>query len=263
MFRKTWYSSPDLVIENQVPPRHKHAWLRLCVHMCVYTWANDWAHVYIFLQAWLHLCVHIREQMIACMCRHHCAYVACACRHDCAYVWKYVQTWLHLCVHILCSLFCKTLNMHTQLTGLWLDTCIHVETLLSCTGSIAARWCCQIVIWDGALWFWSVIKTIMTDWLTAYMHADMIAIFMGHYCAYVCIYVQAWVHICITQACGDEDIKSTRQDQTWSTWNAWQCVCTLVCKHVDEALRQVVWHKGRHEIWVLMATIRWGKLPCL
>jgi hypothetical protein len=24
-----------------------------------------------------------------------------------------------------------------------------------------------IVIWDGALWFWSVIKTIMTDWLRA------------------------------------------------------------------------------------------------
>jgi hypothetical protein len=28
----------------------------------------------------------------------------------------------------------------------------------------------MLVIWDGALWFWSVIKTIMTD----YMHASMI-----------------------------------------------------------------------------------------
>ncbi len=24
----------------------------------------------------------------------------------------------------------------------------------------------RLVIWDGALWFWSVIKTIMTDWLS-------------------------------------------------------------------------------------------------
>ncbi len=32
-----------------------------------------------------------------------------------------------------------------------------------------------IVIWDSALWFWSVIKTIMTDWLTRSLtHAWML-----------------------------------------------------------------------------------------
>ncbi len=42
------------------------------------------------------------------------------------------------------------------------------KTPLSCTGSIAARWCFQIVIWDGALWVWSVIKTVfvyVTAWV--------------------------------------------------------------------------------------------------
>jgi hypothetical protein len=36
------------------------------------------------------------------------------------------------------------------------------------------------------------------------------------------------------------------------------CMHIHVCKHVDEALRQVVWHKVRHKVWVFMATNRLG-----
>jgi hypothetical protein len=41
------------------------------------------------------------------------------------------------------------------------------------------------------------------------------------------------------------------------------CMHIHVCKHVDEALRQVVWHKVRHKVWVFMATIRQGLAPAM
>jgi hypothetical protein len=41
------------------------------------------------------------------------------------------------------------------------------------------------------------------------------------------------------------------------------CMHIHVCKHVDEALRQVVWHKVRHKVWVFMATIRRGLAPAM
>ncbi len=171
--------------------------------MCVYTWANDCAYVYIFLQAWLRLCVCIREQMIA--------HVYIFCRHDHAYVCIYVQAWSCL----LCA------YMHA--------------------GMIVP--------------------------IRAYMHAGIIAPMCSCTCrhdlGYVCIFVQSWLRIFSTRACGHEDIKGTRQDRMWSTWKAWQCVCTYICKHLYEALRSVVQHKGRHIAWAFMATIRRGLAPAM
>ncbi len=42
--------------------------------------------------------------------------------------------------------------------------------------------CVRIVIWDGALWFWNVIKTIMTDCVRT------------HSCMCVCVYLSSDVH---------------------------------------------------------------------
>ncbi len=145
VFRKTWYSSPDLVIEQieksgtsqtracMIAPmcaykcEHVHAYvwvyvskgLRKGVHilagtitpMCAYTWANDSTHVYIFLQAWLRPCVHIGAVMIM---PYVCIY---ACRHDHAYVCIFVQAWSRLCVCIYVQA--------------WSRLCVHI-----CAGMI-------------------------------------------------------------------------------------------------------------------------------
>ncbi len=46
--------------------------------------------------------------------------------------------------------------------------CIHGITIQCIHGLLETHYgiyAVFIVVWDGALWFWSVIKTIMTDWL--------------------------------------------------------------------------------------------------
>ena len=48
-----------------------------------------------------------------------------------------------------------------------------------------------------------------------------------------------------------------------STWKAWHWVCTYVCKHVYKTLKPLIWHQGRHNVWVFMATIRWGLAPAM
>ena len=129
VFRKTWYSSPDLVIDRKI---------RYLTDTCMHDRA------YVCIQMWTcpRLCVHIREQMIARMCTHSCRHDrpmcvytrqmitrmctyscrndwACvrireqmiarmctySCRHDCAHVCIYVSKWLRACVHILAGMF--------------------------------------------------------------------------------------------------------------------------------------------------------------
>ncbi len=55
------------------------------------------------------------------------------------------------------------INIHTHM-----NTCIHTSNWIVIWDGALWFWSViktiMTVIWDGALWFWSVIKTIMTDW---------------------------------------------------------------------------------------------------
>jgi hypothetical protein len=174
---------------------------------------QDCAYVCIYVQALTRLCVHIGAGTITPMCAYNVQAWLCLCAHIragtimpiCAYTWRhyhayvciYVQAWSRLCMHIRAGLIVLLCAYTCRPDCAYV--CIHA-------------WACSRPCVH--------IRAGMITPMCAY-----------HDCASVCIYVQAWLCIFSMLSCGDENIKSTRQDQTCSTWNAWQCVCTHV-KHL-------------------------------
>ncbi len=68
------------------------------------------------------------------------------------------QWWSHTNRMYYCNVHCKHTSRRTLL---FLQVCFSLSL---CKDTCALWLTASIVIWDGALWFWSVIKTTMTDW---------------------------------------------------------------------------------------------------
>ena len=108
VFRKTWYSSPDLVIELIEKSGTSQTRACMIAPMCAYKCEHVHAYVCIYVSKWLRACVHILAGMIGpCVCIRD--RWSRACVHILAgmieHVCEYVSKWLRACVHILAGMF--------------------------------------------------------------------------------------------------------------------------------------------------------------
>ncbi len=108
----------------------------------------------------------------------------------------------------------------------------------------------QVVSWDGALWFWSVIKTIMTDWLHIqervcelevqgmFLEAQRLAQrTIKTWLINMCTHTHTRTYICIYRSvCVNSKIRvcfSRRRDWPSARYvDVYVCLCLCLCLYV-------------------------------
>jgi hypothetical protein len=85
---------------------------------------------------------------------------------------------MHACIHTYIHRYILSLSLslslshthtHTHTQNMWMSSKrsqMHTSTYIHTYIHTYMHTYSLSHIWDGALWFWSVIKTIMTDWLS-------------------------------------------------------------------------------------------------
>ncbi len=106
----------------------------------------------------------------------------------------------------------------TDITSL--KTCLAYYRLVPLVGAVG-HVSQTVVIWDGALWFWSVIKTIMTDSQT--VTVDHIHTYIQTYIhTYIHTYIYIYIYIYIPHSMLKPESRSRlRPVQLWQVSHTW------------------------------------------